>query len=481
MQTLNRAAFPGPQYPTRIIQFGEGNFLRAFIDWHIDLLNVHGGLDAGVTVIRPLNRRVDYSLNHQDGLYTALIRGLNAQGEVVSEPRLIRSVNEEIQPWEQFEPFIALARDPQIRFMFSNTTEAGIAFNAEDRPDDRPARSFPGKLTQLLWARWQHFSGAADKGWILLPCELIDDNGDTLREMVLRYAQLWQLPSAFSDWIVQHNIFCNTLVDRIVPGYPKEDAEEIFAQLGYRDPLLVAGEVFYQFVIQGPQQVADELRLNALPLNIRLVDDIKPWKEQKVAILNGAHTAMVPVAWLSGLETVGEAMNDAEIASFVDALLRQEVIPTLDLPAEDLHRFADAVLGRFRNPFIRHQLSAIALNSMTKFRTRLLPQLLAGHQQTGQWPTRITFALAALLAYYRGERDGEAWALQDDAQWLDRFATLWPQQAQGAISLRQLVAAVLSDAQHWQQDLSQLPGLVDAVAAHLQTITAQGMRAAIPK
>lgn len=444
MQTLNRAAFPGPQYPTRIIQFGEGNFLRAFIDWQIDLLNVHGGLDAGVTVIRPLNRRVDYSLNHQDGLYTALIRGLNAQGEVVSEPRLIRSVNEEIQPWEQFEPFIALARDPQIRFMFSNTTEAGIAFNAEDRPDDRPTRSFPGKLTQLLWARWQ-------------------------------------LPSAFSDWIVQHNIFCNTLVDRIVPGYPKEDAEEIFAQLGYRDPLLVAGEVFYQFVIQGPQQVADELRLNALPLNIRLVDDIKPWKEQKVAILNGAHTAMVPVAWLSGLETVGEAMNDAEIASFVDALLRQEVIPTLDLPAEDLHRFADAVLGRFRNPFIRHQLSAIALNSMTKFRTRLLPQLLAGHQQTGQWPTRITFALAALLAYYRGERDGEAWALQDDAQWLDRFATLWPQQAQGAISLRQLVAAVLSDAQHWQQDLSQLPGLVDAVAAHLQTITAQGMRAAIPK
>lgn len=481
MQTLNRDAFPGPRYPTRIIQFGEGNFLRAFIDWQIDLLNVHGDLNAGVTVIRPLDRHVDYTLNHQDGLYTALIRGLNAQGEVISEPRLIRSVNEEIQPWTQFEQFIALARDPQIRFMFSNTTEAGIAFNAGDRPDDRPARSFPGKLTQLLWARWQHFDGAADKGWILLPCELIDDNGATLREMVLRYAQLWQLPAAFSDWIAQHNIFCNTLVDRIVPGYPHEEAEQIFATLGYRDPLLVAGEVFYQFVIEGPQQVADELHLHALPLNIRLVDDIKPWKEQKVAILNGAHTAMVPVAWLAGLDTVGETMADSEIAGFVDALLREEVIPTLDLPAADLHRFADAVLGRFRNPFIRHPLSAIALNSMTKFRTRLLPQLLAGHQQSGRWPTRITFALAALLAWYRGERDGEPYALQDDAQWLDRFATLWPQQAQGAISLQQLVAAVLSDEQHWQQDLSQLPGLVDAVAAHLQTINAQGMRAAIPQ
>jgi tagaturonate reductase len=481
MQTLNRKNFPGPQYPTRIIQFGEGNFLRAFIDWQIDLLNANSDLDAGVTIIKPIDRQADYTLNHQDGLYTALIRGLNAQGEVVSEPRLIRSVNQEIQPYSQFEQFIELARDEHIRFMFSNTTEAGIAFNADDRLDDRPAQSFPGKVTQLLWARWQHFSGAADKGWIILPCELIDNNGDALRELVLRYAQVWQLPAEFRAWVEQHNIFCNTLVDRIVPGYPAEEAETLFSTLGYRDPLMVAGEVFYLFVIQGPQQVADELKLSALPLNIRLVDDIKPWKEQKVAILNGAHTAMVPVAWLAGLDTVGDAMNDSQIASFIDSLLREEVIPGLDLPADDLHRFADAVLGRFRNPFIRHQLSAIALNSMTKFRTRLLPQLLTAHQQRGQWPTRITFALAALIAYYRGERNGERYALQDDAQWLDRFATLWSQQAQGAMSLQQLVSAVLSDEQHWQCDLSQQPGLVEAVTQHLQNITAHGMRAALPQ
>lgn len=481
MQTLNRENFPGPRYPSRIIQFGEGNFLRAFIDWQIDLLNAHSDLDAGITVVRPTDRQVDYTLNHQDGLYTALIRGLNAQGDVVSEPRLIRSVNQEVQPYRQFEDFIALAHDPRIRFMFSNTTEAGVVFNADDRLEDRPARSFPGKVTQLLWARWQHFSGAADKGWIILPCELIDDNGDTLRALVLRYAERWKLPAEFSAWVKQHNIFCNTLVDRIVPGYPATEAEQLFTTLGYRDPLLVAGEVFYQFVIQGPRQVADELRLQALPLNIRLVDNIKPWKEQKVAILNGAHTAMVPVAWLSGLDTVGEAMDDSDIARFIDAMLREEVIPTLDLPADDLHRFADAVLGRFRNPFIRHQLAAIALNSMTKFRTRLLPQLLAGYQQNGRWPTRITFALAALLAYYRGERNGEPYPLQDDAQWLDRFATLWPQQAQGTITLSQLVSAVLSDEQHWQSDLSQQPGLVEAVTQHLQNITAHGMRAALPQ
>lgn len=481
MQTLNRETFPGARYPTRIIQFGEGNFLRAFIDWQIDLLNAHSDLAAGVTVVRPIDRQVDYTLNQQDGLYTALIRGLNAEGEVVSEPRLIRSINREIQPYRQFDEFIALAQDAEIRFMFSNTTEAGIAFNANDRLEDRPANSFPGKVTQLLWARWQHFSGAADKGWIILPCELIDNNGDALRELVLRYAECWQLPAAFVTWVQQHNIFCNTLVDRIVPGYPAAEAEALFATLGYRDPLLVAGEVFYQFVIQGPQQVADELRLSALPLNIRLVEDIKPWKEQKVAILNGAHTSMVPVAWLCGLDTVGEAMNDKPVAEFIDAMLREEVIPTLDLPADDLHRFADAVLGRFRNPFIRHQLSAIALNSMTKFRTRLLPQLLAGYQQNGRWPTRITFALAALIAYYRGERNGEQYPLQDDAQWLDRFATLWSQQAQGAVSLQQLVQAVLSDEQHWQRDLSQQPGLVDAVTQHLQNITAHGMRAALPQ
>lgn len=479
MKTLNRSEFPGRQHPDRIIQFGEGNFLRAFVDWQIDLLNQHTDLDAGVVVVRPINSPASRTLNDQQGLYTALIRGLNAQGEVVSEPRLIRSVNREIHAYRQFDDFLALARDGNIRLVFSNTTEAGIAYDEGDKLDDAPPNSFPAKLTRLLYERFSHFHGAADKGWVVLPCELIDDNGKALKSLVLRYAQQWQLPEAFSHWLNQHNTFCSTLVDRIVTGYPQEDAEQIFQQLGYRDDYLDTGEVYYQFVIEGPAWLRQTLRLDQYPLNIRLVDNIKPWKEQKVAILNGAHTAMVPVAFLAGLDTVGEAMNDRQIAAYVESALREEIIPTLDLPLAELQAFTDAVLGRFRNPFIRHQLLSIALNSMTKFRTRILPQLLASQQQQGHWPRRLTLALAALLVFYRGERNGEPFPLQDDGHWLTRFATLWPQLSRGEINPQQLVERVLADSAHWQQDLTQQPGLVAAVTEQLQLIVDRGIRAAL--
>ncbi|MGR2858601.1 tagaturonate reductase [Erwinia sp. 1181_3] len=478
MRKLNRNDFPGPQYPERIIQFGEGNFLRAFIDWQIDQLNQHTGLDAGVVVVRPLSSGSPRSLNSQDGLYTTVIRGLNTQGDVVSEPRLIRSVNREIQPVQDFAAFMALATDPQLRFVFSNTTEAGIYFDPADTLESAPPASFPAKLTRLLLARWQHFDGAPDKGWLMLPCELIDNNGDALRALVLQTAQAWQLPAAFVRWVEQHNTFCSTLVDRIVTGYP-DDASELEEQLGYRDEYLVAGEVYYQLVIQGPSSVAQALCLDQLALNILLVDDIKPYKERKVAILNGAHTAMVPVAFLAGLESVGDAMVDAEVAAFVDDTLRKEIIPTLTQPQAALNAFADEVLNRFRNPFIRHQLSAIALNGMTKFRTRLLPALLWQHAENGAPSPRLSFALAALLAYYRGERNGQRYPLQDDAHWLARFATLWPQVDCHDIPLRQLVDDVLSDAAHWGQDLTQLAGLSASVTAQLQQILQLGMRAAL--
>ncbi|WP_312239455.1 tagaturonate reductase [Pantoea sp.] len=478
MKRLNRRDFPAVRYTDRIIQFGEGNFLRAFIDWQIDWLNEHQGTDAGVVMVRPRNRPVERSLNQQDGLYTTLIRGLDEHGEAVSQPRLIRSVNREIQPWQQPDDFIALARNADIRFVFSNTTEAGIAFDAEDRLEPIPAASFPGKLTQLLWARYRHFDGASDKGWLIVPCELIDDNGDALRELVLRYARQWQLPAAFSDWVGEHCHFYNTLVDRIVTGYPQKSAE-IEAQLGYRDSFLVAGESYYQFVIQGPPSLAQALKLNALAPHIRLVQDIRPWKEQKVAILNGAHTAMVPVAFLAGLASVGEAMADGQIAAFIDRLLREEVIPTLDLPVEELHRFADAVERRFRNPYIRHALLSIALNGMTKFRTRLLPQLLKSQQLTRVWPACLTFALAALIAFYRGEQHGETWPLQDDARWLRRYSELWQAVAAHRQTPEQLVRAVLSDASHWGEDLTERSGLVAAITQHLQNIIAHGMREAL--
>lgn len=478
MQRLNRHAFPGATYSERVIQFGEGNFLRAFIDWQIDWLNEQQATDAGIVVVRPRNREVSDSLNQQDGLYTTLIRGLNDQGERVSETRLIRSLNREIQPYTQFDEFITLAHAPRMRFVFSNTTEAGIAFVDEDRVDYRPASSFPGKLTQLLWARFTHFNGADDKGWLIVPCELIDHNGDTLRDTVLRYAERWQLPAAFSRWITQHCEFYNTLVDRIVTGFPQE-SEEIAAQLGYSDRFLVAGEVYYQFILQGSEALLNELKLHTLTPQVRLVGDITPWKAQKVAILNGAHTAMVPVAFQCGLESVGAAMDDPEIAHFVDMLLRDEIIPTLDLPVNELHAFADAVQRRFRNPFIRHALLSIALNGMTKFRTRLMAPLLSSRQQQGKWPARLTFALAALIAFYRGESANQRWPLQDDARWLDRYQHDWRALQDDQLSPQQLVRNVLSDTQHWGEDLTLQPGLVTAVTQHLQNIIAHGMREAL--
>ncbi|ACZ75450.1 MULTISPECIES: tagaturonate reductase [Dickeya] len=479
MQTLNRRDFPGRRHPDRVIQFGEGNFLRAFIDWQLDLLNEHTDLDAGIVVVRPIDTDFPPALDTQDGLYTTIIRGLNEQGDAVREPRLIRSVNREINVYRQFDEYLALAHDANIRFVFSNTTEAGISYHADDKLTDTPPASFPAKLTRLLFERFNHFNGAADKGWVLLPCELIDYNGEKLKELVLRYAAQWALPTAFTTWLNEHNTFCSTLVDRIVTGYPRNEVDALQQELGYQDTFLDTAEYFYLFVIQGPQWLAEELRLNQLKLNVRIVDDIKPYKERKVAILNGAHTALVPVAFLAGLDTVGESMNDAQIGKFVETTIAEEIVPVLDLPHDELMSFAEAVLSRFRNPFIQHQLLSIALNGMTKFRTRILPQLLMYRERHNALPKRLTFALAALIAFYRGERNDDRYPLQDDAHWLERYEVLWSGVRAGTTSLAQVVNAVLSDAEHWEQDLTLVPGLAALVTEQLQAIVERGMRDAL--
>ncbi|MFP2237236.1 tagaturonate reductase [Pseudescherichia vulneris] len=479
MKTLNRRDFPGAQYPERIIQFGEGNFLRAFVDWQIDLLNQHTDLNAGVVIVRPIDSDFPPSLSTQDGLYTTIIRGLNEQGEAVSDARLIRSVNREISAYADYQEFLKLAHNPAMRFVFSNTTEAGISYHAGDKFEDAPAVSYPAKLTRLLFERYSHFNGAADKGWVIIPCELIDYNGDALRELVLRYAHEWALPAAFITWLNTANAFCSTLVDRIVTGYPRDEAASLEAELGYKDGFLDTAEHFYLFVIQGPKTLASELCLDKLSLNVLIVDDIKPYKERKVAILNGAHTALVPVAYQAGLDTVGEAMNDAEVCAFVEKAIYQEIIPVLDLPRDELESFASAVTGRFRNPYIKHQLLSIALNGMTKFRTRILPQLLAGQVATGTLPARLTFALAALIAFYRAERNGESYPVQDDAHWMDRFQQLWALHRDKQISTTSLVESVLSVKDHWEQDLTDVHGLVEQVTRDLDSILTKGMREAV--
>ncbi|MDU8925152.1 tagaturonate reductase [Pasteurellaceae bacterium LIM206] len=479
MKILNRTNFPGKKYPTKIIQFGEGNFLRAFIDWQIDKLNEKTNFNSGVTIIRPINTDFPPSLNTQDGLYTTIIRGLDENGASVSENRIIRSVNNEINIYNNYDEYLALAHNLEIKFIFSNTTEAGISYHVSDKFDDKPAVSYPAKLTRLLYERFAYTKGDINQGFILLPCELIDYNGEQLKTLVLKYAEEWNLNAAFVHWINEANTFCSTLVDRIVTGYPRNEAESIESNLGYKDAFLDTAEYFYLFVIQGPQSLKQLFCLDKINLNILIVDDIKPYKERKVAILNGAHTALVPVAYLAGIDYVGEAMKDEQLYQFVKSTINNEIIPVLSLPKNELQQFADAVIKRFQNPFIQHQLLSISLNGMTKYRTRILPQLLAYIEKYHELPKRLTFAFAALIAFYKGERDGEPIPLKDDEFWLDNYTNWWQAVKTGDITLMQLVHNVLSQQDHWEQDLTLIPNLVSTITEQLTMILEKGMRNAL--
>lgn len=473
MQALHRSA---PfALPIKFLQFGQGNFMRGFFDWQIDLLNERSGLNAGVVVVRPRGGSGSPLLDVQDGLFTTVVRGLDENGAPVSEYRTIACVQREINPATMYGDYLALAQLPELRFIVSNTTEAGIATNDTDAFDDAPPSSFPAKLARLLFERYTHFHGSADKGVVLLPCELIENNGPALKAAVLHFARLWQLEAGFAAWIDAACVFCSTLVDRIVTGFPDGEADTIAAELGYTDQFLVAAEYYYLFVIEGPAWLAEELKLAGANLNIKLVDDITPYKKRKVGILNGGHTALVPVALLAGLETVGEAVNDAQVGGYLADTLAQEIIPALPLPQDELQQFARDVLLRFRNPYIQHRLASIALNSWSKFAARIAPQLLRYVEVQGQLPQRLVLALAATLRLYRGD----VIALADDAATLDWFAVTWSDVDSGQQSLAQLVQGWLAYEKLWGRDFNAVPGLAQAVTTALVRITADGMRSAL--
>src|SRR5690606_17848421 len=315
------------------------------------------------------------ALNSQQGLYHVLERGFK-NGRVIEEDRLITSVVGAINPGLAYKEFLELANNPELRFVVSNTTEAGIYFDPNDIHSEAVPASFPGKLTALLYRRFVHFERKNDKGLVIIPCELIEDNGIKLKNTVLQYANLWNLGEGFIQWIDDHNHFCNTLVDRIVPGFPQENAEEIQKKLGFRDEMMVMAEPFHLWVIEGPSLLEKEFPVGKVGLEVKFVKDLAPYRERKVRILNGAHSAMVPLAYLNGLRTVREAVEDKNMGTFLEQTIQDEIIPTLDLPKADLIQFAKDVVERFKNPFIKHQLSAIALNSISKFQVRVLPSLL---------------------------------------------------------------------------------------------------------
>ncbi|MDU0114400.1 tagaturonate reductase [Psychrosphaera aquimarina] len=479
MKQLNRQNFPSNRYPTKIMQFGEGNFLRAFIDWQIDHLNKETDLNAGISIIRPIDYDALPLLNTQDGLYTTLVRGLNESGEAVEQVNVIECVNEEIPIYKEFDKYMALAECETLKVIFSNTTEAGIEFIATDKLSDAPAKAFPAKLTQWLYKRFVHFSGDNDAGLMIIPCELIDYNGDKLKEIVLKYAELWQLDTTFITWLNDANHFCSTLVDRIVTGFPRTEHDELQTKLGYLDNFMVTSEYFHFFVIQGPKQLEEVLCLKDMSLNILVVDDIYPYKQRKVAILNGAHTALVPLAYMAGIDAVGEAMDDTLFSKYVEQLMFNEIIPTLNLPKDELEQFASDVIKRFKNPYIHHLLISISLNSMTKFHTRILPQLLTYVENKQQVPTLMAHAIAGQILMYRGTRDGQTIELSDSEQWMTLFSDVWQQHEASKINTHQLVDVILGADWHWEQDLNKVAGLTEAVANSLDGFLEKGVRAVL--
>jgi tagaturonate reductase len=478
---------PRRRLPEKVVQFGEGNFLRAFVDWMISRMNTRGLFNGSVVVVQPIPQGMVDALNDQDGLYTVLLRGIR-DGKPIEEKEVVTSVSRGLNPYTDFAGFLRCAEDPGLRFIVSNTTEAGIAFRDKDRPTDAPPASFPGKLTVFLHHRFRQFSGAADKGCVMLPCELIERNGDTLKKTILQTARNWRLETAFLDWLEHHNEFTNTLVDRIVTGYPRDEIVALTASLGYHDDLLDAGEIFHSWVIESRWNLAGDLPLTEAGLDVVWTTNMTPYRDRKVRILNGAHTMLALAAYLAGKRTVGECMADVLLRGYVEKALAEEIIPTLDLPKEGLLRFAAAVMERFANPHIKHYLLSIALNSTSKYRARVLPSVVGFQERTGMLPHRLCFGLAALIAFYRGktfrdgaligERHGEEYQIVDDRPVLDVFADLWRAYTSSA-DVRTLVTKVLANTSIWGQDLNVLPGMTDAIATYLTAILEKGVAAAL--
>lgn len=474
--------------PEKVMQFGAGVFLRGFADWMIDGMNRKGLFGGRVVVVQSTNHGRAARLNQQDGAYTHLARGLQ-NGQIVEEKSVITAIRRAIDPATQFDEYLSCARNPDLRFIVSNTTEAGIVYRAEDRPSDRPPQSFPAKLTLLLIERYQAFHGDLSKGFVFLPCELIERNGDTLKKTILDTAANWNLDAEIMEWIEKANVFTNTLVDRIVSGFPHDEAQTLWQDCGYIDELFNVSEVFHLWVIAGPSALEKELPLREAGFHAVFTPDEAPYRERKVRILNGAHTSTVLAAYLAGVDLVGECMRDPLLAGFMQRAISEEVIPTLTLPQEELEAFADSVFERFRNPFLKHALLSISLNSIAKYRTRVLPSLERYVAMKGRLPARLAFGLAALVAFYRGtevqdgaligHRNGTEYRIQDDLSKLDAFAGLWSQFDESVAGIQKLTDAVLRRDDWWGKDLRQIPGLSKSVGDFLESILNRGIRASM--
>lgn len=476
---LNRELYKNHKsYPVKVIQFGEGNFLRAFVDWQIDKMNKEADFNGSVAVVQPLEGGLIHMLNEQNCLYTLYLQGIQ-NGKATKTHTVIDCIDRAVDPYKDYNKYLELAEIPSVRFIISNTTEAGIVFENDDKLEGGCQKGYPSKLTALLYHRFKTFNGALDKGLNIIPCELIDRNGEKLKEIVLKYAEIWNLGDEFITWINTANTFFCSLVDRIVPGYPRDTIEEVRTELGYDDNLVDVGEVFHLWVIEGPQCLKEELPIEKAGLNVKIVDDMTPYRTRKVRILNGPHTAMVPVAYLYGLDTVGETVDHEIMGQYVRELIFDEIVPTLDLPHDELVQFGNDIIERFQNPYVKHYLMSIALNSMSKYKTRDLPSLTEYLKRKGELPRKLVFSLAALIEFYKGKRGNEDIKLADDEHILELYKNLWSECDGSESGLKTLVTKVLAYYRNWGMDLNEIDGLTQAVTDNLILIEKVGMKEAV--
>ena len=485
MKALNSRTAPKSHAPERIIQFGEGNFLRCFVDWIIYNMNQKTDFNSSVVVVQPIERGMVDWLNAQDCLYHVNLQG-RLNGEKVNSLTRIDCISRALNPYTQNSAFLALADQPEIRFVISNTTEAGIAFDPSCKLSDAPASSYPGKLVQLLYRRFKTFKGDKTKGLIIMPCELIFLNGHHLKECIYQYIELWKDDfgkdyAKFKEWFTKYNYVCATLVDRIVPGFPRKEIAEIQKKVCYADNLVVQGEIFHLWVIEKPENMSINALRQEFPaekagLHVLIAPSEKPYHERKVTLLNGPHTVLSPVAYLSGVDIVRDACNHEVIGKYIHKVQFEELMETLNLPMDELKKFAADVLERFNNPFVDHQVTSIMLNSFPKFCARDLPGVKVYLERKGELPQGLVMGLAAIITYYKGGKraDGADITPNDAQDIMDLLKDLW---ATG--DTQKVTDGVLGATSIWGEDLHSIPGLAELVKKDLDLIQEKGMLEAV--
>ena len=462
-------------YPKKILQFGQGNFLRGFTDWMIDLSNDKELLKSSIVIAKVTENGNLDKFKKQNNKYTLIMKGIE-NNNIIEEKKLITSISQILNPYEEddFSEYEKIIKSEELEIIISNTTEAGILYE-QCSFDDQYPKTFPAKVTKLLYTRFKYFNGDKNKGILFLPVELIDNNGEELKKCILNHIDDWKLEKEFEDWVLENNYFTNTLVDRIVTGYPKDNIEEIEKELGYKDELLVSSEYFNLWVIEGDEKWKSFFSLGDIDANIIWTNDVSSFKKRKVRILNGGHTSLVPSAFLSGTLIVRDMINYGTFNKFYDYLMEREIIPTIDMDERELLDFAESVKDRFKNPFIDHRLQDIMLNSLSKYKARCLPSLKDYYYKFNDLPKGLVYTLAALLRYYKVKKsedkyfgydlNGKKYVINDNIENLEFMKNCWSK-----TNIYETVVSILGNKNIWGEDLNNINNLTNKVVDYINSI-----------